>query len=61
MFDIDGDGGISLDDLVIAMQRLGDNRRDSIIEEDAEDMIREVDTDKDGIVDYKDFYKMMTS
>ena len=61
MFDIDGDGGISLDDLVIAMQRLGDKRRDSIIEEDAEDMIREVDTDKDGIVDYKDFYKMMTS
>ena len=55
VFDADGSGTISRDELKKLMKRLGQNLTDS--ELDA--MMDEVDTDKSGEIDFKEFKSMM--
>ena len=57
MFDKDGNGKISSEELKIVMQNLGERLTDEEINE----MIREADNDGDGEVDYEEFVKMMSS
>ena len=56
VFDKDGNGFISADELINAMNNLSG---DKLTEEEAEAMIREADVDGDGQVDYEEFVKMM--
>ena len=55
MFDKNGDGFISVDELRHVMTNLGEQM--SI--EEAEECIREVDQDGDGRVNYEEFIQMM--
>lgn len=55
LFDKDGSGKIDADELKEAMMRLGDK----LSKEEAEDMIRTADLDKDGKIDYIEFIRMM--
>ena len=57
MFDKDGNGKISSEELKIVMQNLGERLTDEEINE----MIREADNDGDGEGDYEEFVKMMSS
>ena len=57
MFDSDGSGKISQEELKLVMQNLGEKLTDEEITE----MIREADEDGDGEVDFDEFVKMMTS
>lgn len=54
-FDADGDGFISPAELRYAMNLLGE----VMTEEEAEDMIREVDLDKDGKLSYWEFIRVI--
>ena len=55
MFDKDGNGKISKEELKSVMKNLGENLTDDEISE----MIREADDNDDGEVDYEEFVKMM--
>ena len=55
MFDKNGDGKISKEELKVVMTNLGEKLTDAEIEE----MIHEADDDGDGSVDYEEFVKMM--
>ena len=55
MFDKDGNGKISQQELKLVMKNLGENLTDEEINE----MIREADDNGDGEVDYEEFVKMM--
>ena len=55
VFDKNGDGFISVDELRHVMTSLGE----PMTIEEAEECIREVDTDGDGRVNYEEFIQMM--
>jgi len=55
LFDEDGDGTISIKELSKVMTSLGQNPTDAEIE----DMINEVDSDRNGSIDFDEFCKMM--
>jgi len=55
VFDKDGNGRISQQELKLVMKNLGENLTDEEINE----MIREADDDGDGHVDFDEFVKMM--
>ena len=55
MFDKDGDGTITAKELEIILKRLGQNPTD----EELEEMIKEVDVDQNGTVDFSEFLTMM--
>ena len=57
LFDQDGNGLISKDELRVVMQQLGEK----LSEEDIEEMISDADTNGDGQIDYNEFVKYMTS
>ena len=56
VFDRNGDGKISADELRQIMARLGENLSD----EEINQMIREADTNKDGVIDYEEFVRMLS-
>ena len=56
LFDADGDGTITIDELGSVMKSLGQNPSDS----ELRDMINEVDTDGDGVIDFNEFVEMMS-
>ncbi|XP_070538783.1 calmodulin-like isoform X2 [Ptychodera flava] len=56
VFDRDGNGFISAQELRHVMHKLGENMTD----QEVEDMIREADTDGDGQINYQEFVAMMT-
>jgi len=55
LFDKNGDGTISVQELREAMRRLGHNPSDG----DVQDMISQVDSDKNGSVDFDEFVDLM--
>ena len=55
-FDRDGNGFISLAELRYVMTKMGQE----IANEEFEQMIKEADLDGDGLVDYREFVKMLT-
>ncbi|CAI9729746.1 squidulin-like [Octopus vulgaris] len=55
MFDIDHDGQITSNELKAVMKSLGQTPS----EQDLEEMIREVDTDGNGTIEYPEFVEMM--
>lgn len=57
VFDVDGDGFITADELRSVMTKLGE----SLSAEEIEEMIVTADTDGDGKVDYEEFVKMMNA
>ena len=57
VFDKDGDGKITKEELKQVMKTLGQDPT----EEDVQDMINENDVDHDGAIDYNEFVKMMKS
>ena len=57
MFDMNGDGLITKEELMQVMKTMGDK----VSEKDATQMIKDVDVDKDGKVNYQEFIQMMTS
>jgi len=57
VFDRDGNGYISSTELKLVINSLGEE----LSKEDIDDMIKEVDLDKDGQIDYEEFVKMMMS
>jgi len=57
LFDADGDGTISIKELHEVMKSLGQNPTETEIE----DMINEVDSDRNGTIDFEEFCKMMTT
>lgn len=54
-FDQDGDGKVSTDDLKKLLEARG------VINEDAEKMVQEADTNGDGVIDFSEFMSMMTA
>lgn len=56
MFDRNGDGMISADELRLALQSFGEQLADEEIEE----LLREADINCDGQIDYQEFVKMIT-
>ena len=56
-FDKDGSGNISAQELRHVMTTLGEK----LTEEEADEMIREADTNGDGYIDYVEFVKIMMS
>jgi len=57
LFDADGDGTISIKELQEVMKSLNLNPTETEIE----DMINEVDSDRNGTIDFEEFCKMMTN
>jgi calmodulin len=57
IFDKDGSGNISASELRHVMTTLGEK----LTEEEADEMIREADTNGDGYIDYVEFVKIMMS
>ena len=57
VFDRNRDGFITAEELQHAMQKMGEEVKNGEVEE----MIREVDTDGDGVVSYPEFKVMMMS
>lgn len=55
MFDRDGNGYIDADELRLCMMNLGEK----LTLEEVEEMIREVDVDYDGRMNYEEFVKLM--
>ena len=51
VFDVDGDGQISLDDLRTVMQSLGEQLTDDQLAE----IIKEIDTNRDDSINYEEF------
>ncbi|KXJ70596.1 hypothetical protein RP20_CCG023057 [Aedes albopictus] len=56
IFDRNGDGMISADELRLALQSFGEQLADEEIEE----LLREADINCDGQIDYQEFVKMIT-
>lgn len=56
VFDKNGDGSISHDEMKTVMKELGDE----MTEQEIDDLIEEADEDGDGEIDYDEFCKMMT-
>lgn len=56
VFDANGDGRISVEELRHVMVNLGD----PLTDEEVDEMMREADKDNDGYVDYEEFVTMMT-
>ncbi|KAJ9602693.1 hypothetical protein H2200_012887 [Cladophialophora chaetospira] len=56
VFDKDGSGTISADELRQVMKSLGENLTDEEIDE----MIREADKDKNGTIDYEEFVQLLS-
>eukprot|EP00179_Madagascaria_erythrocladioides_P003260 CAMPEP_0198310662 /NCGR_PEP_ID=MMETSP1450-20131203/2658_1 /TAXON_ID=753684 ORGANISM="Madagascaria erythrocladiodes, Strain CCMP3234" /NCGR_SAMPLE_ID=MMETSP1450 /ASSEMBLY_ACC=CAM_ASM_001115 /LENGTH=150 /DNA_ID=CAMNT_0044013505 /DNA_START=104 /DNA_END=556 /DNA_ORIENTATION=+ len=56
VFDKNGDGKISADELRQIMAKLGENLSD----EEVNQMIREADTNNDGVIDYEEFVRMLS-
>ncbi|OWF56441.1 Calmodulin [Mizuhopecten yessoensis] len=57
LFDKDGDGTVTTEELATVMRTMGQNPTDAAVEE----MIREVDKDGNGSVDFEEFIGLMTS
>ncbi|KAJ6371848.1 hypothetical protein OIU77_002212 [Salix suchowensis] len=57
VFDQNGDGFITVDELMSVLASLGLKQGRTL--EDCKRMIRKVDVDGDGMVDYREFKKMM--
>ena len=57
VFDKDGNGYISVDELRQVMTNLGEK----LTEDEVDEMVREADLDGDGEVNYEEFVTMMTS
>lgn len=57
VFDRNRDGFITAEELQHAMQKMGEE----VKSEEVEEMIRQVDTDGDGVVSYPEFKVMMMS
>ena len=57
VFDKDGDGKISVEELTHIMKNLGE----PLTQEEIDEMIAQADTNKDGIIDYAEFVHMMLS
>ncbi|GFR41102.1 hypothetical protein Agub_g1747 [Astrephomene gubernaculifera] len=57
MFDRDGNGKISAQELKHVMTNLGE----ALTDEEVDDMIKEADVDNDGMVNYEEFVRMMSS
>ena len=57
IFDEDGSGSISKDELRVIMENLGAN----LSEDEITQMIEEADLDGDGEIDYNEFLHMMLS
>ena len=55
LFDLNGSGKISLKDLQRIVNEIGEN----IPEEELTDMFDEADKNKDGYIDFNDFFKIM--
>ena len=55
LFDKDGDGTITIDELATVMRSLGQNPTD----EELQDMINEVDADGNGVIDFSEFLNLM--
>jgi len=56
LFDEDGDGFITVDDLTRISRELGE----VISQKELHDMITRADTDADARIHFEDFYKIMT-
>ncbi|EAT43328.1 AAEL005222-PA [Aedes aegypti] len=56
IFDRNGDGLISADELRAALQSFGEQ----LAEEEIEELLREADVNCDGQIDYEEFVKMIT-
>ncbi|KAI9493588.1 putative calmodulin [Zychaea mexicana] len=54
-FDKNGDGFISLDELEEVMSKLGEQ----LSKQELKDMLEDADTNRDGLIDYKEFRKLM--
>jgi Ca2+-binding EF-hand superfamily protein len=54
-FDKNGDGRISFDELAMAMKELGED----MTREELEAMMRDGDADKDGMIDFEEFKRLM--
>lgn len=57
VFDGDGDGKITAEELSLVLRSLG--LREGEMREACRDMIEKVDGDGDGMIDYEEFKKMM--
>ncbi|XP_075255137.1 uncharacterized protein LOC142347875 [Convolutriloba macropyga] len=57
IFDKNGDGKITVSELRLALSEMGE--LDSMADDEIEDMMKEVDLNKDGMVDYEEFVKVM--
>lgn len=55
IFDADGDGHITSEELRLIMENLGEKLTD----EEISDMVKEADMDGDGEINYEEFVKMM--
>ena len=55
LFDVDGSGGITLENLRIVANQLGETMTDKELEE----MIKEADINNDGVVDAAEFVRIM--
>ena len=55
VFDLDGNGLISLNELVLVMKQIGEN----LNERDCEEIIKAGDKDNDGHLNYDEFIRMM--
>ena len=55
VFDADGNGMISADELRQIMANLGEK----LTQEEVEDMVKEADIDGDGQINYEEFVRMM--
>ncbi|KAG2177162.1 hypothetical protein INT43_007819 [Umbelopsis isabellina] len=54
-FDKNGDGRISLDELELAMKELGED----MTKEELHEMMRDGDADKDGMIDFEEFKRLL--
>lgn len=57
MFDVENKGYITVHELVNVMTNLGEK----LSEQEVNDMMREADFDGDGVINFQDFVKIMTT
>ncbi|XP_023020279.2 ecdysone-induced protein 63F 1 [Leptinotarsa decemlineata] len=57
VFDLDGDGFITREELKVAMEMIGE----TVTDEQIDQVIVLADTDKDGKINYEEFVKLLTS
>ena len=56
LFDADGSGAIDAEEMSLAMKGLGFG---DVPKDEVEKMIKSIDTDDNGLIEYKEFEKMM--